>query len=480
MKKSELVLVLACLLLLMVMDIFIFMLYFEPAPVYLEQRASSFLSTPYSLDDTSTTNDYQESIGYVLATHYVDQLSGATINVISLQCWASTLPGKIEVVEPFLHYGSMLGVTLDINTADGESLEYENNIHLFDMYEERHWRVESDSREFSPLVSWNDFLHHSPRKLILVDKICSNNSLCMSCEEINFFESPLFAKSAETFASVYNFSIVRKVCYENRRYSMEEFNSNIYGNFSPNQVVVLFNHFGGFALDDVILRLNVDLNINCYRAEFFGMLFPIHQDIYHQSRKYVATYMPNVTSSGYISVMLRTEQFARSQNFQNLPVKEQMNQTKFCVHKLVQKVKELKESQNISDIFLSTDTGKYGSAYFRHIKASHYLHEEVLKFNSSNKFQENSGNYFFQKGVLETGLLELHNRLFGKVLDLDKRVDSVALYKTPGYVALLEMALAAKGTCLVQAGGGKFHENTATWHEVRFMRDCGVHNVMCS
>ena len=38
-------------------------------------------------------------IGYVLASHYSEVYRGSAINLQSLQCWASSLPVKIRVVE---------------------------------------------------------------------------------------------------------------------------------------------------------------------------------------------------------------------------------------------------------------------------------------------------------------------------------------------------------------------------------------------
>ena len=42
------------------------------------------------------------SSGYILVTHYLDQLTGSAINLLSLQCWVSTLKANVRVVEPFI------------------------------------------------------------------------------------------------------------------------------------------------------------------------------------------------------------------------------------------------------------------------------------------------------------------------------------------------------------------------------------------
>ena len=417
-------------------------------------------------------------VGYVLATHYIDQMTGSTVNLFCLQCWASTLPDDVKVVEPFLHYGSMLGFELDPIWKNRHHGDSENTIKLFDMFDERKWRNETSNYNFSDLVSWNDFLQNAPKQLILVDKVCSNSSLCMVCKETDFFESPHFASSAKKFAKYYNFVIVRQVCYEHKNYSAHEFQDLVYDKFSPNQVVVIFNHFGGIEQGDV-LRILIDIK-KCLRPALFALNFPVHSGILSQSHQYVENYMPN-SSTGYISVMFRTEQFARENKFHKVTKDVQMNMLLSCIDVMVQKVKDLKNETGANSIFLSTDTGKYGSAYFRKMDSSHFFHEGVLEPGwGKNQLQENVSNYFFHDGVLKAGLDQLHKSLFGRVIHLNDRIDSVVSFKSPGYVALLEMVLAANGTCLVLAGGGMFHSRVADLHFMQSSQEemC-IHEIYC-
>lgn len=48
--------------------------------------------------------------GYVLAKDYSDQLTAGSVNILTLQCWASQLHDRVKVVEPFLRDGSYWGL----------------------------------------------------------------------------------------------------------------------------------------------------------------------------------------------------------------------------------------------------------------------------------------------------------------------------------------------------------------------------------
>ena len=64
----------------------------------------------YKMMMTKLECSYPE-YGYVMATHYSDQMTGSPPNLMSLQCWASILGPSVRVVEPFVCH-SHLGVNL--------------------------------------------------------------------------------------------------------------------------------------------------------------------------------------------------------------------------------------------------------------------------------------------------------------------------------------------------------------------------------
>ena len=409
-------------------------------------------------------------MGYVLATHYVDQLSGSVINVFTLQCWAASLPGNVKVVEPFLHFGSLFGLQLDptkpkMNKGNSNQDDVENTVKLFDLYDKKMWVDQEVLNSYADMDSWEYFLLNSPKKLILVDKLCSNNGKCMACGERNFFESDLFLKSANNFAEFYNFSIVRKACYKHRLYTEEGLKDIVYGNHRPDEVVVIFNRFGGFAPHGNILRINL-FHSDCYRGPHFNMIFTVHKNIKKQAREYIKQFMPNTDTTGYVSVAFRTEQFAISNHFTLASKTEQLKIMNYCVNKLANTAKKYKRWIRTSSIFFSTDAGKFGSAAFRKIDPNNFNHDAILKYPGSEKLKKNTKKYYFHEDVLETGLIKLHKLLYGKVVPLHKRIESIVSNRSPGYIALLEMTLTANATCVVLAGGGEFHTRIMKFHTI--------------
>jgi len=416
---------------------------------------------------TLLSRSKKSDMGYVLATHFSDQLAGSTANVISFQCWASTIPGKVRVVEPFLHYGSLLGFDLNPvpeNVSESAPIingphyiagqKHENTIRTSDVFDITQWHRFIEERGFASFVSWEQFLFHAPKQLIIVDQVCGFR--CMTCSPDSFFESHLYAKFAEEFARFYGFDIVRRSCYSMKIYPQAEFLELVYGPYNPQESVVIFNHFGGVEKRNSIYRIRVDLK-RCDWHKFhvdIGMSTPILQ----QSAKYVALYMPEARTNGYISIMLRMEQFALTHKLSGKSKDQQAEILDICMSSVFERVKDLREKGKISGVFISTDVAKYGSAYLR--TESHYFH----------------------RGMLESSLDRLYQKLYGNSTNRQKmmgRMEEVVLVQSPGYVALLESTIAANGTCLLLVGGGRFQEHAKKLYENHFWknrlkRNCGV------
>ena len=407
--------------------------------------------------ERSLTSD---SGGYILAVHYSDQLTGSAANILSLQCWASTLKADVRVVEPFIHYGSILGVSLEpfpskINntiliTDDNTEVrmtDEENKVKLSDIYNADFWSNQTKIYRYAPLVSWKEFIHNAPKRLILVDKSCDNPSLkCMQCRN-NFSQSILFHDSAVKFANFVGFEIVRKVCYDLKLYNPSDFIEIVYGEYNPKDTVVIFNHWGGIKTDDLQYRIPIALDffaIKCERTNNFFFLTNSER-IRRESARYVAKYLPKAKEEGYISVMVRMEHSALNLGLRKFSKKDQLELMFTCVNKIVAEVTTMKNTLKISSVFLSTDSGKYGSIYLRQLSDSRIDNE-----------------------VLNSSLDYLYKKLFGdsvKITEDMEKIEDIASSKTPGYVAMLQRNIAANATGLILAGGGKFQDMTSELYD---------------
>jgi len=401
------------------------------------------------------------NVGFVLATHYSDQLSGSVPNLMSLQCWVATLPGHVRVVEPFLHYGSILGFNLNPypdktprykrvkGPSYGERLKLENKIKLRDIVDIKEFKKYASRKGVAPLISWTYFMNHLPKNLILVDKVCDGTpTLCMACNvpdpADDFFESNLFLKFGKRFAKYYKLRLVRKICYRSGiQYDYEELKNNIYGSFSPQNSTVIFNHFGGFARWGDKYR-TTSSNHKCFRGEFFYP-FRSNSKVVDLSKNYVKKFMPKAKTKGYVTLLFRSERTLHSSQFKGLGKEEQMSVLKTCLDKMVEAVHSVRASRGILEVFVATDIGKYGSAYTREGVHS------VLPYRD-----------------LEALMNTLYSSLFGNPdarSIMMERIETLMAVQSPGYVAQIEKTIAANSTCLILSGGGFFQKNAKLLYE---------------
>ncbi len=105
-----------------------------------------------------------------------------------------------------------------------------------------------------------------------------------------------------------------------------------------------------------------------------------------------------------------------------------------CFSNVVHRVTELKNQYNLSEVFLTSDCSKHGSAEFQ--------------FNFSEGHE-----------MMVKATTTLYERIYNNSLSLEMMDDifsSTASFNTPGYIAMLQKYLVARGTCVLTAGGGMF------------------------
>ena len=260
--------------------------------------------------------------------------------------------------------------------------------------------------------------------------------MCMKCAHDVSFESNLFLKFAERFAEFYNFHLVRKVCYQRKLYSQKEFQDLVYGPYDPQDSVIVFNHFGGMEKNGNRFRTRVDLN-RCVRRNLSAPVISTSLHILRVSANYIERYnMPHARVSGYVGVLVRMEFIAMAHKFSKMSKKQQNISMNECFEQIVSEVATIKRRNYISEVFIGTDIGKYGSMNLR--KSSNLIDYELLL----------------------AGLDRMYKRLLGSANreSMMARIDAVVPIQSPGYVALLEKNIAANASCLVLAGEGPFRD----------------------
>ena len=380
--------------------------------------------------------------GYVLADDYWEQQNSACRNLQSLQCWAAKL--NVKVVEPFL-VNSVLR-TLP-SSAKHDWLRYSE---MFDM---KDWNIESVKLNHSILVPWEEFLTKASRQVITVEfryayakdvhrkqaELRSNpaQQVKLECEPHTGW--PKLGQAALLMS--HNFAIMRKVCinFEYGKYlNLSEFRDLILGDYSPDEVTIIFSQWRGLGIVGRILVGNSGC-INTGLQENMKPSERLHED----ADRYVSTYLttnytkytlpvpatqPQQSSMAYIAVMARLEKSKLSFN-------KRQGIVPFCFKQTLEYTRNLVAESGIGRTFLSIDTGKYGSNSFRNTGDSSNLKDEFKKFFAD-----------FYGGRVKIGEWE---RTFRDIAGTD---DS-------GYIALMQKMVVVRAKCVIFVGGGAFQKH---------------------
>ena len=373
--------------------------------------------------------------GYVVAIDFSDQMTGAAINVRSLQCWAGGVSDRLMVVEPFVIRGSSFGVNLNRSWSGQKVKDTEgdiNKLRLQDVYNLESWKKQNKGRNYAPLTTWKSLLESAPKNLIVVGKPCERRKI-VHCNN-DFF------KSTSIFANEHHFNIVRSIQLEKKLYSFSKFRDLIYGGYKPNQSVVLLHHWGGLEAKPKSYRIALSGNTPCARELLYNFLLENSPKIVDDSKRYLDQYMAKVD---YVSVMLRTELVLLYHNSGEGMLQEQkLSLIRKCVKGIVNQVRNMQKLHNTTRVFLTVDCQKHGTNAFRNTHNSRYMRKDFVNATMKILFRE--------------------LKRYGLVLSFEEweaSFDEVASFQAPGYVALVQKNLAASGSCLVTAGGGSFQKS---------------------
>lgn len=377
-----------------------------------------FVFNGKQLNDRPNFRPLLQRNGYAVALDFSDQMTGSSMNLLSMQCWGKL--SHMSVVEPFIKI-SWLGATLQ---AGKPNVIDENAVKLSDIFDIDVWQQFSKEKGFSPLADWEEFLRMSPRDLIIVAQIPMGPTLDCALHKLREGVSPLVTE--------YNFKIVREVCFDFRRGapSFEEYTAELFGEFSANAVTVIFRVWGGIHLDTndpfrVVIR-----DSQCARNGYDVMSAArTSKFISSDVQRYINTYLNG--SSTYNAVMIRLEYFFTNHNLWTKSQEEQLAAVDGCFKSIISEFSKLRSEYSLNSTLLTMDYGKHGSVKFTgEGLVTSWMDEKV-------------------KG--------LFNEIYGTSLSFsqwEESFETVAYKNNPGYVAQMQKELAARGQCLVLAGSG--------------------------
>ena len=203
------------------------------------------VSRTNSNDFTAEKTEYK---GYVLGWNYYEGQTCAARNLLGLQHWASTM--EFGVVEPFVRNSYLRA---DYFFSSGKSLRFSDYFNITE------WNDQVVKMNYGkPLVTWEHFLEKASHQVIVVYIVIiqPNTSIYVDAAITN--KCMLMGKGfTNKTLRPFNFSVVRQVFFEFNVHSLlsvDDFNRNIFGNFSKQDVSVVFTFVPGVFASRINLK----------------------------------------------------------------------------------------------------------------------------------------------------------------------------------------------------------------------------------
>ena len=165
---------------------------------------------------------------YAVCSSYWEQQSNGILNLFSLQRWANSV--GMTVVEPFACQSEL---------KFPEQILYNNNtlanaLRLRDYLDLDYWNAETNKTGIPPLETWENFVFHSTKKIVLVVMPYSGPGGTYTNDEIKKHSqcqkamSDFFHEHSKLFQSL-QFEVVQNVCFSFDHYVIpaETFNAGL-------------------------------------------------------------------------------------------------------------------------------------------------------------------------------------------------------------------------------------------------------------
>ena len=365
----------------------------------------------------TNSNDFitekTEYKGYVLGWNYYEGQTCTARNLLGLQHWASTM--EFGVVEPFVRNSYLRA---DYFFSSGKSLRFSDYFNITE------WNDQVVKMNYGkPLVTWEHFLEKASHQVIVVYIVIiqPNTSIYVDAAITN--KCMLMSKGfTNKTLSPFNFSVVRQVCFEfnvHSPLSVDDFNRNIFGNFSKQDVSVVFTFVPG------VFASRINLKETNLFHKFAGWLSPSERIVQH-SKNYIKKFLGN---GHYVAVVVRTEKLGATLVRRNHMSKERLVEfLRNCTTEISGLL------SNFSALrFLALDLGRFGDpqarVYMTPATANHFI----------------------------AGMVKIiYNVTWNSAQWEQSFVNATGGISDAGYIALVQKGIVTHATSIISAGSGSF------------------------
>ena len=375
-----------------------------------------------------TSLDPANSHGYVLVLSYSDQLTSAATNLRSLLCLAKRM-GGVRVVEPFI-YRSYLGMNVSAN--------WTRELKMTDVFDYHVWKQKTPFKKYGEFVPFQTFMESAPRKLVIV-QYCTGLSICRPCGHEDVISK------GRIFCRLNGFQLVGHECLTYDREKMlntSSIETQLYSNYSKSEVVLMFDVYGGIVNKGARRGYRLFAR-ECSNGEtkHFSALAP-SKSVLADADRYIHKYLKGLH---YISIMIRMERvFLKTKT----PPGNRSTVAKLCLDNILRRLTKIKKKTGKRHVFLTLDVGHYGSDCFRDHRERAKVVERHIEGFMFTIFKRNTTISEWEEGFTR-----------------------ISRTKHPGYVSMLQKAIAARGDVLVLVGAGTYQRSARQMYEkLHFMR----------
>ncbi len=361
--------------------------------------------------------------GHVFSLRYHDQQTACIRNLLSLQCWATKF--SFKVVEPFV-----------VNTFFGMPLQKllygpSNFLRFSDVYDSKEWNNNyMKPHSFPPFATWEEFLHNSPRHVILV----STPDRKSNC---NFSHGQML-RSCSPFLRSNGFTVIRKACLPVGTpfaLSLNEVSQRILGKLPlQKEVTVIFEKWRGFVVlgqEQAYEGIRVKKPCNCSRHAVLPPMTKLNLTANPTIKRKAERYVQEVLSGqDYIAVMVRFEYMMNT----GLNIDA-------CIRRARNSWNEMKHKTGMNATFLTWDIGKLGSATLEHTAEKARIKSAMLVKRATSLFKT-----FYASSTT--------------IKEWEDKFIQFSGTSHRAYIAMLQKMIVAHARCLILAGGGTYQQHT--------------------
>ncbi len=346
--------------------------------------------------------------GYVVAIKIWEQMIMSLHNLADLQCWAAR--HKLSVVEHFFKH-SRLSFTFEDKPSSNTTL-----LRMGDMFDMEAWSQYSKDTNIPPLVKPEAFSValsqvNTTWNIILVQVVYKGSSaMCRFT----------WTKGQQMVAGLSGGRVVRRVCINAPKHRYVTYMDRaIFRNSDAKNTIVIFSEWRGIGVGS-----RFKIKLDCSRTRKYLCRNKPSPQVTKDVETYVRKYHGGFGE--YIAVMARMEKC--TSKYMTMKGSTLKRVLKGRIVQTIAKWNSMKRSTSTQNTFLTYDYGTFGSDTFK------------------------SHSYYGAKGELE----KLHKTVYqGRNMTLEaweNSFASVATFSDNGYIALLQLEIAAQAKCLLLVG----------------------------